>query len=141
MSNKEKFTAYVDTSVSADDTKQKINQLLKKYGVKQVAWRWDAPYSAEMSFPIQNVVVRIPVSKKLPFVQGMRALFWHLKTWFEELALDMPAEQVFMPYIVIRGQNGALTTIVQAELPRIRQSMLKSKDFPMLVNVKELKKI
>lgn len=126
------FTAYVGTDVSAEDTKLHINQLLKKYGVKQVGWRWDPPYTAEVSFPIQDVIVRIPLSKKLAFDQGMRALFWHLKTWLEELALDLPAEQVFMPYVVIRGHNGRITTIAQAELPRIRQSMLKSSEFPML---------
>lgn len=128
----ESFTAYRATDVSATATKRTINQLLKKYGVTQVAWRWDPPRTAVVVFPIQNVIVQIPVSEKLAFDQGMRALYWHLKTWLEELALDLPAEQIFMPYIVIRSDAGVLTTIAQDALPQLRRRMLRVDEFPAL---------
>lgn len=133
MINNMKFTAYLNTDVSPKDSKLAVNKLLRNYGVKKVAWRWNPPKYAVVMFPIQNIVVKIPTSEKMTFTQGMRAIYWHLKSWLEEL-VDYPAEEVFMRFTVLDKGDGTLSTIAQSELPRFRRYMLEPNNFPQLTS-------
>ena len=147
---------YKNTRVSSETTKGKINEMLKKHGVKAIRWtdiseRHEIHLEFGQTVNIEGVQKDIGVEIRVPIKipvkdswggtaevsekdvrqatnQCYRAVYWWLKSQLEAIEFGVQRfEQVFFYNIVAKLPDGSTTTIGEAS----KEGILKMTDFSL----------
>lgn len=163
-----KDAPYKGTKIAVEKTKENIDRMLRKYGVKKIGWDFDPEHDdIELTFQFEEEIDGEPVmpvirirppeiwktvrgySRKhqrsvkgdiLYWPQGMRCLFWYIKSHLEMTRLGYSKTQEFLPHISLRLPDGRETQLGKIIIPRINRLdklALKAAEIPALTERKE----
>ena len=140
---------YKGTKVSVDKTKNEIDNILRKYGVKKIAWDFDPEHDDvgvhfQFEEQIDGKTVMPVISLKPPEIwkrvrvyskkhskylttetiywpQAMRCLFWYIKSHLEMTKLGYTKSQEFLPHVALHLPDGTEMKLGDVILPRLHK--------------------
>ena len=144
-----KDATYASTKFSVERSKSEIDNILRKYGVKDIAWRFDPEHDdIEVHFQVEEEIagqklspvirikppeiwkrVRSWAKRRQKLVkaeiiywpQSMRCLFWYIKSHLEMTKLGYSKTHEFLPHINLELPNGTQAKIGDIIIPRIHK--------------------
>ena len=145
-----KDAPYSSTKVSVEKSKSDIDNILRKYGVKKIAWEFDPEHDdIELHFQYEEeiegqkvmpvIALRPPeiwktvrgYSKKhqkyikaqtIYWTQSMRCLYWYIKSHLEMTKLGYSKSQEFLPHVALHLPDGTEMKLGDVILPRLNRA-------------------
>lgn len=138
---------YSDTEVPVEKSQQDIKRLLEANGVKASRFTYYqtsalvefvllGPDKQELAYRIAVDRKRLPPPKKLTqhyidqrVRQMWRLLYWWLKAKFEAIQFGLVEKETeFLPFMMVRGEQGQATTMAGLVMPRIAAGVMDPSD-------------